>query len=96
MLVNGQELARPDVVLGGAHGDQRCPPAGYPDLAPVVIESADRFLREPIAQDRALEVGIQRLEIQSRQHGLRGAAEVDGSLVGHSSEASAPVSARNS
>ena len=59
-------------------------------LPPVVVEAANRFLREPIAQDRAFEFGIQRLEIQRRQHRLRGAAQVDGSLVGHSSEASAP------
>ena len=95
MLVNGQELARPDVVLGGAHGDDGRPPAADADLAPVVIEAADRFLRVPITQDRALEIGVQRLEVQSRKHGLRGATEVDGYLVGHASEASATVSPRD-
>ena len=88
LLVNGQELARPDVVLGGAHGDQRRPPGGDANLAEVVIEAADRFLRVPVAQDRAVEIGVQRLEIQGRQHGLRGAAEIDGNLLGHASEAS--------
>ena len=95
MLVDGQELTRPDVVLGGAHGDQRRQPAGDADLAPVVIEPADRFLRVPITQHWALEVGIQRLEVQSRQHGLRGAGEVDRNLVGHPYKASARGSQRD-
>ena len=40
-------------------------------------------LANPIAQDGPVEVGVKRLAVQGRQHGLRGAAEVDGNFVGH-------------
>src|SRR4029077_14131310 len=87
-LVNSQELGGPDVVLRGAHRNQRRPPASYPDLTPVVVESTDSFLRVPVAEDGALEIGVERLEIQSGQHGLRCASEVDGSLDGHAFKSS--------
>ena len=88
MRVNGQELRCPDVVLGGAYRHQRRPPVGNPEFAPVVIDSADRFLGEPVAQYGLVEVSVQRLAVQGRQHSLRGPAEVDTNLFGHVAEAS--------
>ena len=84
--MNGQELARPDVVLSGAYRHQWRPFVVDPEFPPVVIDSADRLLREPIAQDGPVEVGVQRFAVQGRQHRLRGAVEVDRNFVGHVGE----------
>ena len=89
MRVSGQELARPDVVLGGAHRNQRRPLGGHADLAKIIIEAADRFLGKLVAQDGPVEIGVQGLEIQRSQHRLCGAAEVDANLVVHVVERSA-------
>ena len=63
------------------------PTSGRLESVPVEIDSVDRLLREPVAQNGPVKIGVQRLEIQGRQHGLGGAAEVDGNFVGHVAEA---------
>jgi hypothetical protein len=82
-LVHRQELAGPDVELRGAHRHQRRPPAGDPEFIPVVVQTADGLLGEPVAQHRAREVGIECLEVEGGEHRLRGTAEVDSGLIRH-------------
>lgn len=81
-----QELACPQVVLGGAHRHQRRPSRGGMQRVEVEIDSLDHILGVPVAQHRLIEISIECLEVQGRQHCLGGTLQVDRDFVRHVGE----------
>ncbi len=52
-------------------------------LRPVVVDAVDDLLGPPVAEDRLLEVGVERLGVERGQHGLRCPGQVDVQFLGH-------------
>lgn len=84
--VNGQELSNPDVELRGADREQRRPLGTDAQGRPVEVDPVNRSLGVPVPENRMLEISVECLEVQRRQHGLRRAAQVDGNSAIHTCE----------
>src|ERR1700749_4581380 len=74
--MSGQELVGPRVEMRTPGGHRGRPSRGDGCLLPVVVDALDDLFGEPVTEYRLLEVGVQRLRVQRRQHGLRRSAQV--------------------